>query len=284
MWLGPGGYERLVARIRGVVKAMLPSAATVLMVSKGDEELLQLEGRRGLHFPQAENGGYAGHNPGSSEEAIAQLEALREVGAEYLVVPYTAFWWLGHYDGWAEHLVNRYELVHADDDTCVIFALDGHGAGAGAEAPAPPRRSRLVEEVRDIAQSLLPDEGRALVITGGDDALLDLGGPEARHFPQDQTGDHEDSQPASEREAILQLETLREQGADFLIIPETEFWWLDNYTKFHHHLERHHRLVLRQAHVCLIYELTGEPRAGEAEGAHRLTLPRRLNRLWRRHR
>jgi hypothetical protein len=282
MWLGPGGYERLVARIRGVVKAMLPSAATVLIVSKGDEELLQLEGRRGLHFPQAENGGYAGHNPGSSEEAVAQLEALREGGAEYLVVPYTAFWWLGHYDRWAEHLVNRYQLLHADDDTCVIFALDGHTAGTVAETPAPSRYPRLVEEVRAIAQNVLPDEGCVLVITGGDDDLLDLGGPDARHFPQGKAGDHDDSHPVHDREAILHLENLRERGADFLIIPETEFWWLDHYTDFCRHLERHHRLVLRQANVCLIYELTGETRQAEAAGGRRRILPTGLSRLRRR--
>src|ERR687888_47936 len=158
MWLGPGGSERLVARIRGVVKAIIPPAATVLVVSKGDEELLQLAGRRGLHFPQAENGAYAGHNPGSSEEAIAQLEALRGDGAEYLVVPYTAFWWLGHYDGFADHLVNRYELVHADDETCVIFALDGHPAELAAQALSTKRGARQVEEIRSLVQSVLPDE------------------------------------------------------------------------------------------------------------------------------
>jgi hypothetical protein len=232
-----------------VVKAILPSAATVLVVSKGDEELLQLEGRRGLHFPQAENGSYAGHNPGSSEDAIAQLEALKAGGAEYLVVPHTAFWWLGHYDRFADHLVNRYKLVHADDETCVIFALDGHAAEPVAEARTE-RQGRLVEEIRSIAQSVLPDEACVLLVTGGDDALLEVGRPDTRPFPKSESG------------AIRDLEELRGQGADFLIVPETQYPWLDRHADFRRHLERHHRLVLRQAHVCLIYELTGEPDSG----------------------
>ena len=75
-------YRDLVERIREVVDRELPPDATVLVVSNGDDELLQLGAdRRGWHFPQMEDGTYAGYHPGDSAEAIAHLEALCESGA-----------------------------------------------------------------------------------------------------------------------------------------------------------------------------------------------------------
>ena len=42
---------------------MIPRNATVLVVSRGDEELLRIGPRRALHFPQDEFGRYAGYPP-----------------------------------------------------------------------------------------------------------------------------------------------------------------------------------------------------------------------------
>ena len=51
-----------------------------------------------------EDGTYAGHHPADSAEAIAHLEALRAKGAEYIVFPQTALWWLDYYDALRELL------------------------------------------------------------------------------------------------------------------------------------------------------------------------------------
>ena len=90
--------------------------------SKGDDELLELDGRRGLHFPQTEDGCYAGLYPADSSDAIAQLETLRERGGSHFVLPGTGFWWLEHYDGLREHLEARCVEVH-HDEACVVYAL-----------------------------------------------------------------------------------------------------------------------------------------------------------------
>ena len=98
-------YRDLVGRVRQVVDDELPRDATVLVVSNGDDELLQLGAeRRAWHFPQMPDGTYAGHHPGSSTEAIEHLEALRKKGAEYILFPETAFWWLEFYGGLLEYL------------------------------------------------------------------------------------------------------------------------------------------------------------------------------------
>jgi GT2 family glycosyltransferase len=98
-------YRELVKRIRETVDREVPPDATVLVVSNGDEDLLQLgANRRGWHFPQGEDGIYAGHHPGNSAEAIALFEALRQRGADYLLFPETSQWWVNYYDSFAEHL------------------------------------------------------------------------------------------------------------------------------------------------------------------------------------
>ena len=102
----------------------MPAGAKVLVVSRGDQGLLELNGRRADHFPQAPGGGWAGHHPADSEEAIGHLEALREDGAEYLVVPPTYGWWLSYYEGLRAHLDDRYTAVVSDERAGAIYHLE----------------------------------------------------------------------------------------------------------------------------------------------------------------
>ena len=116
-------YRRLIRRIREEVRRALPPDARVAVVSKGDEELLDLYGRVACHFPQAPDGRYGGYYPKRSLSVIAHLETLRARGAEYLVFPATALWWLDEYPEFQAHLVRRYRKIVTDEDTCVVFSL-----------------------------------------------------------------------------------------------------------------------------------------------------------------
>jgi GT2 family glycosyltransferase len=118
-------YQRLAERIREVVRTVLPTDATVIVVSKGDHELLTLAGRPAWHFPQTQDGAYAGYYPADSAEAVRHLEALRAKGGDYLLVPSTMLWWLKHYGEFKQHLELHYRLVVYQEDTCAIFALRG---------------------------------------------------------------------------------------------------------------------------------------------------------------
>jgi hypothetical protein len=109
-------------RIRETVAAIVPEEATVLVMSKGDDELVRLPGRRAWHFPRNESGGWVGYYPETDEEALAALEEERARGAGYLLLPSASFWWLEHYAGLADHLARRAREVARDQD-CVIFAL-----------------------------------------------------------------------------------------------------------------------------------------------------------------
>jgi GT2 family glycosyltransferase len=123
------GYRRQVEEVRAAVREGVPAGATVLVVSRGDRELVDVEGREARHFPQDAGGGYLGYHPRDSADAVARLEALRAGGAEYLVLPAASSWWLEHYADFAAHLRSRYPATELG--ACTIFRL-GSGGGEGA--------------------------------------------------------------------------------------------------------------------------------------------------------
>jgi hypothetical protein len=129
------GYRALAERVRRLVAEQVPAGARGLVVSRGDDQLLSLNGRQGLHFPQAVNGIYAGYYPADSDEAIAHLEEVRgEQRADFLVFPHTGTWWLDHYAGLRRHLETRHRRVALEEGTAVIYSLNGtpvHAEGIG---------------------------------------------------------------------------------------------------------------------------------------------------------
>ncbi len=116
-------YAQLRTRVAQAIGLATTAGTTVLVVSKGDGALLELRGRNGWHFPQTKSGAYSGYHPADSDSAIAHLEKLRAGGADYLVFPSTAFWWLEHYQQFERHLRTRYAVVLDDPETCLIFRL-----------------------------------------------------------------------------------------------------------------------------------------------------------------
>jgi GT2 family glycosyltransferase len=118
-----GRYRQMADRMRRAVAEAVPDEATVLVVSRGDDQLLRLGGRTAWHFPRAEDGAYAGHHPADGREAIDLLEAQHEAGAEYVVFPSSGLWWLDHYGELRRHLDERYERCFSDPDVCLIYDL-----------------------------------------------------------------------------------------------------------------------------------------------------------------
>ena len=116
------GYSRLLVEVHVAVRKSVPRGRTVLVVTRGDEQLVRLEGRRGWHFPRHEDGRWGGFHPSDSQAAIDDLEKLRSKGAQYLVFPETALWWLDFYGDFAEHLDSRYEVLERGE-SCVIYDI-----------------------------------------------------------------------------------------------------------------------------------------------------------------
>jgi GT2 family glycosyltransferase/glycosyltransferase involved in cell wall biosynthesis len=117
-----GSYESLIEQVKRIVHERLPEDATIAVISKGDPQLVALDRGRAVHFPQGENGEYAGYYPFDSGAAVNHLEDLRARGVQFLLIPSTAFWWMRHYPGFRDHMELRYTMAWADD-ACLVFDL-----------------------------------------------------------------------------------------------------------------------------------------------------------------
>jgi hypothetical protein len=205
--LEPDEYAALVEQARAVVCEHVPPGATVAVVSRGDERLLALEGRRGWHFPRAATGAYAGHHPADASAAVAHLQELRASGARYLAVPASARWWLDHYEGLARHLRERCETL-ADDPACALFALGPAPAaprdGAPIDAATRARMSRFLD-------ALLPERCRVLVAGDGWEQLA-LASRAVLRVPERAGG--------GAHETLAEIEAARHAGgAAYLVVP-----------------------------------------------------------------
>jgi hypothetical protein len=130
----------------------------VAVVSKGDPQLVEIEGRLGLHFPRDSEGRYAGHYPKTSEEAVGQVESLRRDGAQFLCLPSTASWWLDHYQGLAGWLEAHCRIAAEQAGTCILYDLL-RPPGVSAEATVAAS-----SQVRSLLDALLPEEAVLFVV------------------------------------------------------------------------------------------------------------------------
>jgi hypothetical protein len=241
---GSPDYFGLVDQVTSMVTAVVPPSKTVLVVSKGDENLLRLGSRTGWHFPRTEDGRYAGHYPADSDDAVRQLELLRERGAGYLVFPATSMWWLDHYPELGRHLEERATCLVRDEDTCAIFDLthapaagsgDGQGNTRGNAKAASPNAGRRATQLSAFLDNLLPRDA-TVAVAGHDGGTVELADREVRGF---QAGE---------------LETLFQAGVEFLVIPR-EARLIRDHPDLLGEVEERHRCIARQRYLCSVYEL-----------------------------
>ena len=135
-------YGEIIQTIRQFAGKNLPKRAKVIVVSKGDDELLKLNTCAGLHFPQDNKGVYAGYYPENGAEAVKMLEAVRKWRGEFFLIPSTSLWWLEHYPELAAHLKTHYSEIARDDATCVIFDL--------RVKRAAPVAKKIITELSDV--------------------------------------------------------------------------------------------------------------------------------------
>jgi hypothetical protein len=226
------------------------------VINKGDPELLKLDGREGWHFPHQYDGQYAGHYPEDSKAAIRELEKVRAKGAQFLLIPSTATWWLDHYKEFAEYLTDRYSLIAREDQTCILYRLGDLANQQMTDHMSLPKQDSLARQVRAVIDSILPNDARVLILSGGSPAYAELGKRTALHFPHGDNG-HVDALPADSVAAIAEMEEMRKRGAQYLVMPKNTLWWLDRYKDFDQHLQANYRAIVRQKHVCHIFDLKG---------------------------
>jgi glycosyltransferase involved in cell wall biosynthesis len=144
-------YQTMGNALRRTLGRITEPGSTVLVVSHGDDDLVDIDGRSGGHFPQDGNGVWAGYHPADSASALHHLDVLRQRGARYLAFPSTSFWWLHHYRDLAKHLEHHHRRIHSDEHV-VVFDL----------GERPPSKLRANSQTTDR------DKGRVMV-TGAHD-------------------------------------------------------------------------------------------------------------------
>lgn len=114
---------------------------------------------------------------------------------------------------------------------------------------------RLVRDIRAVVEDRVPVGACVAVISRGDDELVQFAGRRGRHFPGTDDGRYAGAHPADSAGAIAQLEELRSDGAEFLVIPQTEFWWLAHYDAFQLHVDTRYGPRHTDDRSCAIYAL-----------------------------
>jgi len=250
-------YDELAPRIAALVEETTPVGTIVLVVSKGDESLIRFSGRSGWHFPRASNGQYAGHHPIDGQWAVDHLEALRATGGAYLVLPATYYWWLEHYPELELHLRSRYERLSCPEGVCRIYRLLELPAAAPRVVPdlsVGDQQRRCLPATRALLGNLLPGEEVVLVLSEGDDRLLELEQP-AWHFPHDSSGSHVPLEAGTGAHAVSQLRTLSRNGIRYLVVPATMLWTLGRQPTLATYLDHECRPLARRDRICAVYEL-----------------------------
>jgi hypothetical protein len=242
-------YEKALDDVRAAA-AQLPRPSTVVVVSKGDAELLKLEGHRAWHFPQRDDGVYAGHYPADSAQAIAHLESLRARGADYIIFPRTALWWLEHYPQFAQHL-QGYQRLSIGGDELAIFRLAATSDQArSSRSDSDGADHGIGNHIAELCDALLPRGSSVLILTRAGDAPIELTQAEARLW-QPQGG-------ADAAGLILEIEHHRQQGAEYLVVPARHRSWLQGRAELLQHVQRHFAAVALRERICCIYALRAD--------------------------
>ena len=119
-WQRNSWWHRHAAAIQAI-KALPRPEMPIILVDDATLEVGPIGGRRRIPF--TERGGDYGGPPADDDDAIGELERLRQTGASHLVFAWPAFWWLGHYAGFVRHLHANYVRV-LDNDCVVAFDLN----------------------------------------------------------------------------------------------------------------------------------------------------------------
>lgn len=79
--------------------------------------------------------------------------------------------------------------------------------------------------------------------------------------------------PASSEDAIRGLERLRREGAKFLVVARTAFWWLSEYPAFHRHLTSNYHCV-EEGEFAVVFALE---KSAQGEAHHPIAGPPKIS-------
>src|SRR5438046_5359570 len=222
-WQGRYQYLQMADRILEIVEANLPSDSSIAVVTGGKNELLKLGGRRAWHFPQAD-----ADEPGRLFQQAAEGSAdvpWIEAGMRY---EFRLF-------GGPEY---SKQLA-----TISVTGLADAEPGVSVDT-VPPGKAYLIASPNPVPA---PNRfGRTTISWNTGDGSVG-------RIYLSQGGAYENLSPRDSNDAISRLEAIRTQGAQYLLLPATAFWWLDRSQEFRDQLESHYPVVVRDKEKCVIF-------------------------------
>ncbi len=111
---------KLELRVTERLRLTLRSGASYILV---DEDRTNIkDGLENQPIPFLERGGQYWGPPANDAQAMRELERLRCGGAEFIVFPWLASWWLEHYSAFAKHLADT-AICLANDEVMAVYEL-----------------------------------------------------------------------------------------------------------------------------------------------------------------
>ena len=136
-----------------------------------------------------------------------------------------------------------------------MSAATGLAGLTGAQASQRREYFQTLRRIREIVRERLPRAAVIAVASKGHDEMLRLHGRTGWHFPQDREGAYAGYYPSNSLSAVVQLEAARSRGAQYFLLPQFTFWWLEKYADFARHLDARYELLVRDE-ACAIFDLT----------------------------
>jgi len=147
------------------------------------------------------------------------------------------------------------QTVQLHRDSATMATLGAVLSRHTPNAPAAIYHRKLVGQVRQFVETHVPPGAHMLVTTYGDEAMLVLGDRVTEPFPRSAQGVSADYTDVRGHDAIAQLETLRDAGAEFLLVPSPALPWLATNPELGRHLEERYAVVARERGIGAIYAL-----------------------------
>jgi GT2 family glycosyltransferase len=120
--VAPEGAD-VAAKLRRALAEHVPETATIAVATEGDEHLLSLPEYTMHHFPRGLDGTYLGNDARGDTSLIANLEAIRAAGTEFLFVPASHRSLLERNPRFRSHLVGHYSRLLDSKEVGACFAL-----------------------------------------------------------------------------------------------------------------------------------------------------------------
>src|SRR6266480_4423186 len=267
------GCLQMADRIFKVVRDKVPPSATVAVATGGDRRLLRLAGRRAWHFPQtgADERGRPFEQGAEGSTDVPWIEAgmryeFRLFGGPKYSNKLAAITVTGITDATLSvpvepprsgqvYLIEagmRYEfrLFGGPKYSNKLAAITVTGiTDATLSVPVEPPRSGQVYLMAVPNPVPTPNRFGRTTIT------WNTGDGSKGQLYVSHGGEYNGDRPKNSDEVIDHLEAIRGRGAQYLLFPATEFWWLDQYQKFREHLETRYSAIVRDKRTCIIFDL-----------------------------